>query len=79
MSKNSLELYKIGSKVKLTKDLYGTIVSIHISGDNNVTYECGWWDGNSYSSHNFASGEIEVSTSEKLRLVLLHESQFKSS
>jgi hypothetical protein len=37
MSKNSLELYKIGSKVKLTDDVYGTIVSATISADNNIS------------------------------------------
>jgi len=68
MSKNTLELYKVGSKVKLTKDLYGSIVSIHISGDNNVTYECGWWDGNSYSLHNFSSNDIELTTLEKTKI-----------
>jgi hypothetical protein len=68
MSKNTLELYKIGSKVKLTKDLYGHIVGIHISGDNNVTYECGWWDGNSYSLHNFSSNDIELTTLEKTKI-----------
>jgi len=68
MSKNSLELYKIGSKVKLTKDLYGTIVSIHISGDNNVTYECGWWNARSYSTENFASNDIEVTVVEKTKI-----------
>ena len=68
MSKNTMELYKIGSKVKLTKDLYGSIVAIHISGDNHVVYECGWWDGNSYSLHNFSSNDIELTISEKTKI-----------
>jgi hypothetical protein len=42
MSKNVLELYKIGSKVKLTgegtESIYGSIVGINITGDNTVTY-----------------------------------------
>ena len=41
MSKNIIELNKIGSKVKLTDDVYGTIVGINISGENTVTYKCG--------------------------------------
>jgi hypothetical protein len=68
MSKNVLELYKIGSRVKLTKDLYGSIVGIHINGDNNIVYECGWWDGNSYSLHNFSSNEIELNDGEKTKI-----------
>jgi hypothetical protein len=68
MSKNSLEPYKIGSKVKLTDDVFGTIVSINIRGDNAVSYECGWWNGNSYTTHNFGSNEIEVTVAEKSRI-----------
>ena len=68
MSKNVLELYKIGSKVKLTDDVYGTIVSIHISGNDNVEYECGWWNGRSYSTQSFSSNEIEVTVAEKTQI-----------
>jgi uncharacterized protein YodC (DUF2158 family) len=68
MSKNSLELYKIGSKVKLADDVYGTIIGIHISGDNNVSYECGWWNARSYSTENFASNDIEVTVAEKTKI-----------
>jgi uncharacterized protein YodC (DUF2158 family) len=68
MSKNVLELYKIGSKVKLTEDVYGTIVSIHITGDNHITYECGWWNSRSYSTENFSSNEIEVTVAEKTKI-----------
>jgi hypothetical protein len=68
MSKNVLELYKIGSKVKLTDDVYGTIVGIHISGDNNVEYECGWWNSRSYSTQSFSANEIEVTVAEKTKI-----------
>ena len=68
MSKNSLELYKIGSKVKLADDVHGVIVSINIRSDNYVTYECGWWNGRSYSTQSFASNEIEVTVAEKTRI-----------
>ena len=68
MSKNVLELYKIGSKVKLADDVYGTIVSIHISGDNNVEYECGWWNSRSYSTQSFCPNEIEVTVAEKTKI-----------
>jgi uncharacterized protein YodC (DUF2158 family) len=68
MSKNVLELYKIGSRVKLTDDVFGTIISITIHGDNNVTYECGWWNSRSYSTQSFASNEIEVTLADKMRI-----------
>ncbi len=68
MSKNSLELYKIGSKVKLADDVYGTIIGIHISGDNNVNYECGWWNARSYSTESFSSNDIEVTVAEKTKI-----------
>lgn len=68
MSKNAIELYKIGSKVKLTEDVYGTIVSINIGADNHVTYECGWWNSRSYSTQPFSANEIEVTVAEKMRI-----------
>ncbi len=68
MSKNVLELYKIGSKVKLTDDVYGTIIGVHINGDNNVAYECGWWNSRSYSTESFSANEIEVTVAEKTKI-----------
>ena len=68
MSKNSLELYKIGSKVKLTDDVFGTIISINIRSDNAITYECGWWNGRSYSTQQFSPSELEVTVAEKTRI-----------
>ena len=68
MSKNSLELYKIGSKVKLADDIYGTIIGIHITGDNNVAYECGWWNSRSYATQHFSSNDIEVTVAEKTKI-----------
>jgi uncharacterized protein YodC (DUF2158 family) len=68
MSKNSLDVYRIGSKVKLEDDIYGTILSINIHSDNYVTYECGWWNGRSYSTQSFSSNEIEVTVAEKTKI-----------
>lgn len=68
MSKNTLELYRIGSKVKLTDDVFGTITCIHINGNNDVSYECGWWNGRSYSTQNFHTNEIEVTSVEKIKI-----------
>jgi uncharacterized protein YodC (DUF2158 family) len=68
MSKNSLELYKIGSKVKLTDDVYGTIVSATISSDNSISYKCGWWNGRSYATEYFSPNELEVTVVEKVKI-----------
>lgn len=70
MIKNSIELllYKVGSKVKLTDDVYGNIIGINIHGDNSVTYECGWWNGRSYSTQSFSTNEIEVTVVEKTKI-----------
>jgi hypothetical protein len=68
MTKNALEVYKIGSKVKLADDVHGSIIAACIRGDNHVTYECGWWNGRSYDSKWFHSSEIEVTLSEKIRI-----------
>jgi len=63
-----LEVYNVGSKVKLTEDVYGTIVAIAIHADNNVTYECGWWNGRSYDTRWFHASEIEVTLAEKTKI-----------
>lgn len=68
MSKNSIEVYKVGSKVKLTDDVYGYIVGISIRGDNHITYECSWWNGRSHDSKWFYSGEIEITVGEKTKI-----------
>lgn len=68
MNKNIIELNKIGSKVKLTDDVYGTIVGINIFGENNISYKCGWWNGRSYSTEHFSPSEIEVMAPEKFKI-----------
>jgi hypothetical protein len=72
MSKNVLELYKIGSRVKLTgegtESIYGSIIGINITGDNTVTYSCGWWNGRSYDVHDFSPNQIEVVMPEKFKI-----------
>lgn len=68
MSKHTIELNKIGSQVKLTDDVYGTIISINIAGDNCISYRCGWWNGRSYSTEYFSPSEITVTTAEKFKI-----------
>jgi hypothetical protein len=69
MSKNTtVDVYKIGSKVKLTEDVFGTITGINIRGDNDIYYECGWWNSRSYTTQMFAVNEIEVTLVEKTKI-----------
>lgn len=71
MSKNAIEVYKIGSQVKLEDDVLGRIVSINISGNNDVYYDCGWWNGRSYCTQNFHSSDIQVTSAEKTKIGFL--------
>jgi len=68
MTKNSIELHRIGSKVKLADDVEGTIIAISIRGNNYITYECSWWNGRSHDSKWFHSDEIEITSTEKTRI-----------
>lgn len=69
MGKNSLvDVYKIGTQVKLEDDVFGKIVAICIRGNNNVTYECGWWNGRSYDTRWFEGNEFEVSVDDNTRI-----------
>ena len=70
MSKNnSLEFYKIGTKVKLEKDIQGTIISVTIRPNNIVSYTCGWWNSRSYCTETFMPEQIEaIVTTDKTRI-----------
>jgi len=63
-----LEVYSVGSKVKLAEDVEGTIVSVCIHGDNSVTYECGWWDGRSYDTRWLYPDQFEITVAEKTKI-----------
>ena len=67
-TKNTIELNKIGTKVRLTDDVDGTIIAINISGDNSITYKCGWWNGRSYLTEYFYPYDITVTTAEKFKI-----------
>jgi len=69
MSKNSLEVYKIGTSVRLTEDITGTVNSIHISGNNDISYDCGWWNGRSYTTQMFhANSVLSTDNTEKIKI-----------
>lgn len=67
-TKSTIELNKIGSKVKLADDVYGSIIGINITGDNTITYRCGWWNGRSYCTEYFTPSELTVTTTEKFKI-----------
>ena len=68
MTKNTTDIYKIGSTVKLAEDVHGVITGACIKGGNYITYECSWWNGRSHDSKWFHEDEIEVTQNEKLRI-----------
>lgn len=68
MSKNTIELNAIGSKVKLEDDVYGIITAIHITENNSVNYEVGWWSGRSYNKEVFTPNQLTVTVADKLRI-----------
>lgn len=68
MNKNTIELNKIGTKVKLADDVYGNVIGINISGENTITYRCGWWNGRSYCTEYFSPTEIEFMVPEKFKI-----------
>ena len=68
MTKSSLDVYRIGSRVKLTDDVDGTITGINICANNIVIYECGWWNGRSYTKDHFNSDQIEATVADKVRI-----------
>jgi len=68
MSKNTLELNAIGSKVRLAEDVIGDIVGIHISENNAINYEVGWWSGRSYNKDTFSPSQLVVTTEDRIRI-----------
>ena len=72
MSKNSLEFYNVGTKIKLTDDVYGIIIGVSIASNNCITYKCGWWNGRSYATETFNASDIEaIVTTEKTKIGFL--------
>lgn len=68
MSKNTIDIYKIGSKVKLAEDVFGHIIGVRIEGNNHITYECSWWNGRSHDSKWFHEDEIEANIAERQKI-----------
>jgi len=68
MTKSSLEIYRVGSRVKLAEDVDGTILGINIGSNNSIIYECGWWNGRSYTKEHFNADQIEVTLEDKVRI-----------
>lgn len=68
MSKNTIELNAVGSKVKLEDDVVGTIIGINIQANNSITYEVGWWNGRSYSKDHFCSHQLTLTSDDKIRI-----------
>jgi hypothetical protein len=63
MKDNKIEVFNIGSDVKLADDVFGKVTGIIIRGNNSISYDVSWWNGRSYDCKNFADYEIEITTS----------------
>lgn len=61
--KDKLEVFSIGTDIKLAEDVFGKVTGINIRGNNSVSYEVGWWNGRSYDCKYFADHEIESTLS----------------
>ena len=48
--------------------MFGTIVGIHISQNNAIVYEVGWWNGRSYSKDTFLPHQLIITSEEKMRI-----------
>jgi hypothetical protein len=53
-----LEVYPIGKKVKLEKDIPGIIIAILIEPKNRIQYKVSWWSGRDRKSEWFDSFEV---------------------
>ena len=43
---NTLNIYEVGTKVKLNDDdLEAKIITVAIHASNVIQYECAWWSG----------------------------------
>jgi len=56
--KEKLEVLSIGTNVKLTEDVFGTVLGISIKQNNTISYEVGWWNSSSYTQQVFQSHQI---------------------
>ena len=56
---NTLNIYEVGTKVKLNDDnLIAKIVTVAIHASNVIQYECAWWAGESRVRDWFAEDDI---------------------
>ncbi len=57
--KDKLEVFSIGTQVKLSEDVFGIVLGVNIKDNNYVSYEVGWWNGSSYTEQLFHSSQVE--------------------
>ena len=56
---NTLDIYEIGTKVKLNDgELVAKIVTVSIHASNVIQYECAWWSGGSRVRDWFSEDDI---------------------
>ena len=56
---NTLNIYEVGTKVKLNADdLEAKIITVAIHASNVIQYECAWWSGEARVRDWFAEDDI---------------------
>lgn len=61
MSTNTtLKVFPVGTQVKLTDDIFGTIDKVIINYGDVITYCVSWWNGRSISSETFFPEQFTV-------------------
>lgn len=55
-----MNVYAIGTRVKIADDLTGTVTQVCIVGEQHVRYEVAWWDGNTRNCQWLESCEVSA-------------------
>ena len=64
---NTLNIYEVGTKVKLNDDnLIAKIVTVAIHASNVIQYECAWWSGDWFAEDDIL--EVVDSSSKKNKI-----------
>tara|TARA_R110000751_G_scaffold60557_2_gene126338 strand:- start:2334 stop:2636 length:303 start_codon:yes stop_codon:yes gene_type:complete len=61
---NTIEIHNVGTLVALTESVDAKIMTIAIHENNSVTYECGWWNGDTRTKDWFSASDF-LSVGEK--------------
>ena len=66
---NTLEVYKVGTKVTLPEEIEAKIVTVAIHAGDMVQYECAWWNGGSRIRDWFVLDDFTIAKDTKPRTI----------